>query len=148
MADEGERVARTEAVARGVIRLWDQMGFGCVRELSLANNRRADIVALSPKGELVLIEIKSCWEDFRVDTKWEDYAPYCDRMFFAVDARFPHDRLPQDRGLIVADAYGGAIVRQAPAHPLPGARRKAVTLRFAALAARRLARIEGLTTVS
>jgi hypothetical protein len=46
--------------------------------------------------------------------------------------------LPEDCGLIVADAYGALVRREAPAHPLSAARRKAVTLRFAQIAARRL----------
>ena len=46
--------------------------------------------------------------------------------------------LPEETGLIVADQYGAAVLREAPLHPLPGARRKEVTLRFARAAASRL----------
>ena len=43
--------------------------------------------------------------------------------------------LPDDRGLIVADSFGATILRHAMRHPLSGARRKAVLLRFAQVAA-------------
>ena len=49
-------------------------------------------------------------------------------------------QLPEDCGLILADRYGGEIVRPAKLAPaMAGARRKALTLRFARTAALRLA---------
>ncbi len=47
------------------------------------------------------------------------------------------DVLPDGTGLIIADAYGGEIIREAPEIKLPAARRRAVTLDFARIAARR-----------
>ena len=64
--------------------------------------------------------------------------PFCDRFYFAVMADFPQDLIPEDVGLIVADGFGGAVIREAPVAKLAGARRKAVTLKFARLAACRL----------
>lgn len=125
-------------IARGVIRLFCGLGQACVTELTLANGRRADVAVLSGQGEIALIEIKSSLADFRSDRKWPDYQPFCDRFFFAVSEAFPLDLIPDEAGLIVADAFGGAILREPPVTRLSGARRKAVTLRFAHLAARRL----------
>jgi hypothetical protein len=113
-------------------------GFACVCELSLASGRRADVAALSDSGEIWIIEIKSSLEDFRVDQKWPEYREFCDRLLFAVAPGFPIDVLPADAGLIVADRFGGEIARPAPEHRLAGARRKAVTMRFARAAAFRL----------
>jgi len=45
---------------------------------------------------------------------------------------------PDCSGLIVADRYDAAVVREAPLRKLAPARRKAETLRFARRAARRL----------
>ena len=45
-------------------------------------------------------------------------------------------------GAIVADRYGGAIVRPAPAAAMIAATRRAQTLRFARFAAARLRRVE------
>lgn len=107
-------------------------------ELILANNRRADIAAIGPKGEIWIIEVKSCLADYRADGKWPDYSDFCDRFFFAVDAEFPAEIIPDDTGLILADRYSAEIVRDSAEDRLSGARRKAVTLRFARAAAHRL----------
>nr|WP_022699067.1 MmcB family DNA repair protein [Euryhalocaulis caribicus] len=128
------------ALMRGVARLFAERGYACVPELILANGRRADIAALGPKGELAVVEIKSGLADFRSDAKWPDYVGYCDSFYFAVSPRFPRDIIPEEAGLIVADAWGGAILREAPPRLVKPARRKAVMLRFAHCAAGRLMR--------
>jgi hypothetical protein len=84
------------------------------------------------------VEIKSSLEDFRSDLKWPEYREFCDRLFFAVAPSFPREVLPEDAGLIVADRYGGEILRPGPEHRLAGARRKAMTLRLVRTAALRL----------
>jgi hypothetical protein len=105
------------------------------------NGRRADLMALSARGELTIVEVKSSLEDFRTDGKWPEYAPFCDRFYFAVAPEFPRHVLPQEPGLIVADAFGGAVLNEPPAFPLAPARRKALTLSFARLAAWRASSI-------
>jgi len=134
-------IADAGALARGVARLFGERGDSCVAELVLANGRRADVAALGPKGELVMVEVKSGLADFRADAKWPDYVGFCDAFYFAVGPRFPRDLIPEEAGLIVADAYGGEILRPAPARPVKPARRKAVMLRFAHCAAARLNRL-------
>jgi len=135
-----EPSARAGLIVRGVQAMLGDLGYASLVEVSLANGRRADVMALSAKGEVIILEVKSCLNDFRTDQKWPEYAPFCDRFFFAVDCDFPRDHLPEDAGLVVADGFGGAILREAPAQPLVAARRKAVTLAFARLAAVRLLR--------
>lgn len=125
------------AVATGVRRLLAGHGCATVTELTLASGRRADVVALTREGCLWIVEVKSCAADFRSDAKWSEYRDYCDRLFFAVPTDFRVEMLPIDAGLIVADAFGAAIVREAPEHRIVGSRRKAVTLRFAHAAANR-----------
>ena len=107
-------------------------------EVALANGRRADVAGVADSGEIWIVEIKSCLEDFRSDQKWPEYREFCDRLFFAVAPDFPRDVLPEETGLIVADRYGGEILRAAPEHKLAGARRKAMTLRLVRTAALRL----------
>jgi hypothetical protein len=126
-------------IVRGVGRLFLELGHSSVAELTLPNGRRADLVALSPDGTFTIVEVKSCLADFRADGKWEDYLEFCDRFYFAVDEEFPQTVLPKDIGLIVADAYGGAILRESEEAALAPARRKAMTLRFAHHAALKLA---------
>lgn len=126
------------AICRGAIRHLHDLGFASVTELTLANGRRADIVGLGPDGELFIVEVKSGLADYRSDSKWQDYLPFCDRFAFAVSSAFPHQVIPGGTGLIIADAFGGALVREPATHKLAAARRKAMMLRFARLAASRL----------
>ena len=131
------RPETTSAVTRGAARLFVALGYAPLLEVCLPNGRRADILALGPRGQIAIAEVKSGLEDFRVDRKWGEYLPYCDAFFFAVAPEFPREILPSEPGLIVADAFDGAVIREAPASPLSGPRRKALTLAFARLAAMR-----------
>jgi hypothetical protein len=133
-------------ICRGVVRLLSAHGLAPVGEVALANGRRADVVAVSGGGEIWIVEIKSSVDDFRADRKWPEYRAYCDRLFFAVAPAFPRDILPADTGLMVADRYGGEVVRGAPEHRLSGARRKAVILRVVHAAALRLQAAADLET--
>ena len=131
---------RAAEIVRGVQRMFAELGLASLTEVTLANGRRADVMAVGPKGEIVIVEVKSCLQDFRTDQKWPEYAPYCDRFFFAVDCDFPKDLIPEHAGLMVCDGFGGAVLRECQPELLNAARRKAVTLSFARLAAARLMR--------
>ncbi|MER2604499.1 MAG: MmcB family DNA repair protein [Siculibacillus sp.] len=132
------RPEETLLVARGVRRHLVRLGFAVVEELPLASGRRADVMALSASGEIWIVEIKSSIEDFRADRKWPFYRLHSDRLFFATSPRVPLEIFPEDCGLIVADGFGGEILREAPEHRLAAATRKATMLRFARVAALRL----------
>ena len=130
-------------VARGVTRLLSRHDQFAVCEVPLPNGRRADLMAIDGKGGLTIVEIKVARADLIGDAKWLDYLEYCDRFFWAVPpplARILDEEryLPGEAGLIVADRYDAAIVRDALVRPLAPARRKAEVLRFARRAARRL----------
>jgi hypothetical protein len=109
-----------------------------VTELSLSNGRRADVVGLSPGGDIWIVEIKSCLLDFQTDGKWTEYLPHCDRLYFAVSPNFPCEVIPDDAGLMLADRYGAHLVREPVEERLGAARRKAMMLCFARAAALRL----------
>ena len=136
-----EDLARRLLLARGVGRALAERGFASLTEISLANGRRADVMGLGRAGEVVIVEVKSSLQDFRSDSKWPEYRDYCDRFYFAVAEDFPRAEIPEDCGLIVADGFGGAVLREAPLIALGAARRKAVTLRFALVSADRLRRL-------
>ena len=104
------------------------------------NGRRADIFALGRGGDLAIIEIKSSVADFRADRKWVEYRDFADRFYFAVSNSFPLPLIPEDCGLIVADAFSASLIRDGNPNSLAPARRRAVTLRFALAAATRLRR--------
>lgn len=134
------RPETTTAITRGVMRLWLDQGYAPVGELALANGRRADVAALGPRGEIVLVEVKSCAADYAVDHKWPEYLEFADAFFFAVGAGFPLELLPEEAGLIVADGFGGAVLRDAPRAALSPARRKAITIAIARAACLRACR--------
>ena len=131
-------------VARGVTRLFCRQDRFAICEMPLPNGRRADLMAIDSEGGLTIVEIKVAKADLLGDGKWFDYLDYCDRFFWAVPpplARILDEEryLPLEAGLIVADRYDAAIVRDAAHRPMAPARRKAELLRFARRAARRLA---------
>lgn len=130
-----------DGLARGVCRAVEDLGYAALTEFPLGNGRRVDVIALGSGGETVIVEIKSCAADFRADRKWMEYLPHCDLFYFAVPDGFPLGLLPEDCGLMVADAYGAAIRRPAPRRPMNGARRRALTLRLALIASQRLRRL-------
>lgn len=134
------RPETTLGVTRGAARLLADMGYAPLMEVCLPNGRRADVMALGRKGDIVIVEVKSGLDDYRVDRKWPEYAPFCDAFFFAVAPEFPDGILPDEPGLIVADQFGGAVVRNAPVIALAPPRRKALTLAFARLGAMRTMR--------
>jgi hypothetical protein len=136
----GEPSGAALEIARGVSRLFVDLGLSPITEFTLASGRRVDVAGLGPKGEFVFVEIKSCLADFRADRKWQDYLDYCDRFYFAVMQDFPLDILPADQGLIIADRFGGGVVRESAESRLNGSRRKALTLRFARAAAEKFHR--------
>ncbi len=135
---DGRQSPRALQIQRGACRLLRALGFATITELHLASGRPADIAALGRKGEIWIIEIKSSVEDFRSDTKRPAYQDYCDRLYFTVLEDLPLDILPAQTGIIVADRFGAAVIREAPDEPLAAVRCKAVQLRFARAAALRL----------
>ena len=128
-------------LARGVCRALAQHGWASLTEVTLANGRRADVMALQSSGEIIIVEVKSSIEDFRSDRKWGEYREFCDALYFAVPDSFPTELIPPECGLIAADHFAAEILRPAPIIRLAPARRKAMTLRFAQLAAQRLLRL-------
>ncbi len=129
-------------IFRGVRRALALRGFASLTEFRLAGGRRADVLAMDGTGTVVIVEVKSGVADFRSDLKWPEYRDWCDAFYFAVDDAFPTDLIPAACGLMVADAYGAEILREAPVRALAPARRKTLILRAALAGAGRLHRIE------
>ncbi len=138
---ENPSIDDARALMRGASRLLLDLGVAPIPEFTLPCGRRADLAGLGRKGEVVIVEVKSGIADFKADMKWPEYFDWCDRFYFAVSERFPADVLPEQTGLIIADGFGGAVVRESPVQPLAPARRKSVTLRFAHNAAERALRL-------
>jgi hypothetical protein len=135
---DGRQSDMALAICRGTRRLLRNLKFSTLTELPLASGRRADIVALAGDATIVIVEIKSSIADFRADAKWPEYRAHCDRLYFAIPDGLPAAIMPEDAGLIVADAFGAAILRDPPEHRLASATRRAMLMRFAHAAAHRL----------
>ncbi len=129
------RRQRTSAITNGALRLCLEIGFAPVLEFSLKIGRRADICAINEKGELLIIEVKSGLEDFKADNKWHEYIEYCDHFYFAIDNEFPKEILPNDTGIIVADSFGGAIIRRPKSNSISAQRRKSIYISLGRTAA-------------
>ncbi len=135
---DGRQSATAAAIQRGTGRMLLNAGFASICELSLANGRRADVIAVNTKGEIWIVEIKSSPADYLSDHKWHEYMAYCDRFYFAIPADMDPGLIDETAGLMIADAWGAEIVREASEAKLSGARRKAVTLLLARSASLRL----------
>lgn len=135
---DGRQSAAALEIARGTMRLLADLGFASLPEVTLPNGRRADLVGLGQDGAIWIVEIKSSPADFLADTKWPDYIAYCDNFCFAVAPDFPVALLPEETGRIVADRFGGELIKQSPLTRVPPARRKKVHLICARIAAARL----------
>ncbi|TYR29621.1 MmcB family DNA repair protein [Mesorhizobium microcysteis] len=139
---DGRQSERAMVVRRGVQRLLLEMGAVVIPEICLSTGRRADLVALTRKGDIWIIEIKSSIEDFRVDRKWPEYRLHSDRFFFATHPDVPAEIFPPECGFILSDGYGAEILRDAPEHRLAASTRKALMLRIARAGAARLTAAE------
>jgi len=133
---------RALAIRRAAARLCLRLAWAPLHEVSLPNGRRADILALRGDGGFACIEVKSGIRDFLTDQKWWEYREFCDNLYFAVDVDFPLDILPEETGLIVVAEQHADLIREAPEHRLPAARRAALLRRWALLAGSRLAVLE------
>lgn len=129
-------------LARGVMRAFSEMGQSCLAELPLGNGRRVDLMALGRSGLLTIVEVKSSLADYRSDDKWREYLPWCDAFYFAVAEDFDRTVFPDGVGIIVADRYSATFVAPSPEFKMAPARRKALTLRFARTAGRRLMHLD------
>ncbi|MGL4405538.1 MAG: MmcB family DNA repair protein [Notoacmeibacter sp.] len=139
---DGRQSANALMVRRGVMLMLMDQGFVLVPEMTLKTGRRADLAALSPKGDIWIVEIKSSLEDLRADNKWQEYRDFCDAFYFATHSGVAQSHFPTEAGFIISDAYGAEILSPSPEHRLAAAARKALTLRFARLAAGRAMRAE------
>lgn len=127
-----------QRLQRGVARMLIGLGHAPLAEFVPTGGLRVDVISISPKGEIWIVECKSCRADFTGDRKWQGYLEFCDRFFWAVDCDFPDDLLPQGSGLIRADSWGAELLRMAPESRLAAARRTRLLRDIARVSAGRL----------
>jgi hypothetical protein len=139
MLEDGRQSDRALQIRKGTLRLLASLDLFALPEVTVRSGRRADLMAVSRVSGIWIVEIKSSVEDFRTDRKWPEYRAFSDCFYFATLPDVPETIFPVEAGLIVADGYGGAVIREAPSHPLAPARRKELLTRMARLGAARLA---------
>jgi hypothetical protein len=130
-------------VARGIARLFARNDIWCLPEVPIRNGRRADLMGIDARGQVVIVEIKVARADLLGDAKWPDYLDFCDRFFWGVPPGLDRAPLesaayrPETCGVIVADGYDAEILRPAALEPLAAARRKVQVEQLARIAMRR-----------
>lgn len=129
------RPVKTAKITQGAMRALYDLGYASIMEFTLKIGRRADICGINEKGEIIIIEVKSGIEDFKLDYKWQEYIDYCDKFYFAVAQDFPIELIPSEIGYFICDNFGGQKIRSTVKKPLSAPRRKAITLQFARQAA-------------
>lgn len=127
-----------QLLARGVSRHLLELNFSCLTEFVPSRGLRVDVIALGPKGEIWIVECKSCREDFQSDSKWQGYLEWCDRFFWCVDRSFPLELLPKEAGIFLADGFDAEMLKMSEETALAAARRKALTQKLARTAMTRL----------
>lgn len=138
---DGRQSEMAMAIRRGVLKGMAAHNLVFLPELTLSSGRRVDLMGLSRKGKIIIIEIKSSIADFQVDKKWHEYKDFCDQFYFATHPSVPMEIFPPTEGFILADEYGCEIIREAETLKLNPASRKALTLKFARSAALRTKRL-------
>ncbi len=67
---------------------------------------RADVMAISMRNQIVIVETKSSVADFKNDHKWHEYLKYCHQFYFAMSdstyAKVSH-LIPNDVGTFVVN---------------------------------------------
>jgi hypothetical protein len=130
-------------VARGIARLFARNDIWCLPEMPLKGGRRADLMGIDARGQVIIVEIKVSRADLLGDAKWPDYLDHCDRFFWGLATHLDRAVMetdafrPEACGIIVADGYDAEILRPAPLLPLAAARRKVEVERLARAALRR-----------
>jgi len=144
-AHGGELQSRQAVVvARGIARLFARNDIWCLPEMMLKGGRRADLMGMDARGNVIIVEIKVSKADLLGDGKWPDYLEHCDRFYWGLAAHLDRAVMetavfrPDQCGIIVADGYDAEILRPAPLLPMAAARRKVEVERLARAALRRL----------
>jgi hypothetical protein len=135
---EKSRPLATLSATRGACRLLRAHDWSFATEMRLPNGRRADIVGMSAKGRLLIVEVKSCAADLTADLKWAEYREFCDQFYFAVPPDGPTNLIDEDVGLIVADSYEAEFIRHPAERVLAPPRRRSMIIAFARHSADRL----------
>lgn len=111
------RLETSNLLKKMVVMHWVKRGFACFVEQGV-NRRgvlRADVVAMSLSGHVIITEVKSCRADFVSDKKWAQYRPYCDQFYMAWPTDFGIE-LPTGTGLLLPNSKGWLTAKRPAAN--------------------------------
>lgn len=85
------RLATARLIYKEVAKYLSNKGYSCHYEVGLNKwgKLRADVLAFNYKQEVIIVEVKSCWQDYKTDTKFLGYLDFCHKFYFAVSQDFP-----------------------------------------------------------
>ena len=130
----------TQRITDAIARSYYLQGDGVLREFKLRVRRRVDLITINDKGWITIIEIKSSPEDFRSDTKWDEYIKWADQFYFGVAHNFPINILPKEHGIITTDGFDIHQAQPSPIQKLNGSRRNNLMREIAKASMRRIER--------
>ena len=133
-----EKILTTQRITDAIARSYYSQGDGVLREFRLKVRRRVDLITMTNKGLITIIEIKSSPEDFRSDKKWGEYIEWADRFYFGVGDNFPIDILPKEHGIIITDGFDCHEARPSSVNSLNGSRRNTLVRNMAKMSMRRI----------
>ena len=128
----------TQRITDAIARSYYSQGDGVLREFRLKIKRRVDLITMTNKGWITIIEIKSSPEDFRSDSKWGEYIDWADQFYFGVAHNFPIDILPKEHGIITTDGFDVYQAQPSPVQKLNGSRRNNLIRKMAKASMRRI----------
>lgn len=85
-AERMTRAMITTTLNDAVVSYYAHKNFSCYRELGVLpwGKRRMDVFCINMKGQMIGVETKSCWQDFKTDDKWHDYLEHVNKFYFCV----------------------------------------------------------------
>lgn len=84
------------------------------KEVELSPHLRCDILCITYEEQVIIIELKTCKQDFKSDNKWQKYMDYCDYFyFFSPRDIVPIDEIDNKVGLLYLDGNNVITIREA-----------------------------------
>jgi hypothetical protein len=76
----------TETLTMAALMYWTKKKYAVYKEIGIERwgRQRADLLAVSLKGDLVIVEVKSGYADYKADCKWPRYLGKAHRFYFAI----------------------------------------------------------------
>lgn len=132
---------RTQKLTRAVIGWLVKKGYSCHNEIGVMpwGRRRADVLGMNLKRDLILVEVKQSWQDLKHDEKFDQYLPFCNQMYVALPYDMWDDREHEIKeyvdarfGLVVLEENGLArVYRAAPRRDIKGSNKRDIIVRLA-----------------